>query len=213
MFFNNEDSLRRIDELGHRGFIGGDSLEMWYGIGMLQYHFLVCHGLTPKHRFLDIGCGALRLGQYLIPYLEKGRYFGVDAEPVLLEKGLELEIPSELLRIREPTLCANHIFDFSFAEYFDYAIAQSVFTHLTSEDIQACLVNLRSVSQKTSRFYFTFFEGDSGQNEHAVSHANLCWHYSKSEIENIGRESGWTINYLGDWGHPRNQVMALATPK
>ena len=31
-----------------------------------QFHYLVSKGLKSNHKFVDIGCGALRLGQYLI---------------------------------------------------------------------------------------------------------------------------------------------------
>jgi SAM-dependent methyltransferase len=184
---------------------------MWYGIGILQYHFLVGQGLLNEHRFIDIGCGALRLGQYLIPYLDSNHYFGLDAEPELIEKGLEFEIPTQLVRLKKPSFSVNHEFDFSFIDGFDYAMAQSVFTHLTQDDIKNCLSRLRSVSNSNSRLYFSFFEGDSSQNEHVTSHANLCWQYSKEEFEKIGNDSGWSISYIGNWGHPRNQMMMLAT--
>lgn len=39
---------------------------------------LLGFGLRPQHRVVDYGCGSLRVGCQLIPYLERGCYFGLD---------------------------------------------------------------------------------------------------------------------------------------
>ena len=212
MYFNNEDSRKRIAGMGHRGFIGGQTPEMWYGIGMLQYHYLVAQGLRPSSKFLDIACGSLRLGQYLIPYLDKGNYFGLDAEPGLIEAGLAYELPSEIVAMKTPVFATNTDFDFSFIGRFDFAMAQSLFTHLVMQDIDICFKNLRDKAHKDSRFYFTFFEGDSSNNQHDVSHANRRWVYSPQELSETAGSRGWKLDYIGAWNHPREQMMMLATP-
>jgi hypothetical protein len=63
------DELAELSRLGHRGFIGG----LWDELGRLQVDFPVSEGLEPAHVLLDIGCGSLRGGVHLIPYLEPGR--------------------------------------------------------------------------------------------------------------------------------------------
>ena len=68
----------RIKKWGHRSYIGGPDLETWFGIGKHQYHYLLSNGLLSHHRFLDLSCGSLRLGQYLIPFLEEVHYFGLE---------------------------------------------------------------------------------------------------------------------------------------
>jgi hypothetical protein len=45
-------------------------------------------GLRPQHRLLDYGCGSLRVGQHVIPYLESGGYWGLDVRPDFAELGL-----------------------------------------------------------------------------------------------------------------------------
>jgi SAM-dependent methyltransferase len=201
----------RVKAVGHRGYTGGQTPEAWYGIGRLQYHFLVSRGLTPQHTFLDIACGALRLGQYLIPFLDKGKYYGIDGEQSLIDAGIANEINFNIIELKKPNFSVNYDFDFSFVKSVDYAIAQSLFTHLTIADIGKCFRSLREKIAPRGRFYFSFFEGDSANNA-AVSHPQGAWIYSVSELVAVAKPAGWSIEYIGDWNHPRAQNIALATP-
>jgi hypothetical protein len=31
--------------------------------------------------------------------------------------------------------------------------------------------------------------------------------YSRVMVEDFGARAGWTSNYIGEWGHPENQMM------
>ena len=199
----------RMRILGHRDFVGGNTAEMWYGIGRRQFHFLVSQGLAPHHRFLDIGCGSLRLGQFLTPYLERGRYFGLEAEPDLVEAGLAEELLFDIAQTRAPVFGHGYEFDFGFVPGFDVAVAQSLFTHLTDRDIQLCLRNLRTVATAQSVLYFTFFEGNS-RNTRRKSHAHRSWKYTRDDMEVLAKEAGWATEYIGGWGHERGQTMMRA---
>jgi hypothetical protein len=200
----------RAKLVNHRAYIGGNDCETWYGIGKLQYHFLVKHGLRNDHLFLDIACGALRLGQYLIPYLDSGNYHGLEGEESLVRRGLEHEFFCDVVIGKQPKFSFNYDFDFTFVENFDYAIAQSLFTHLTLEDIEKCFKNLSCVAMGDSKFFFTFFEGSDENNPASASHAQLGWQYSFSQLEQQASPYGWKLSYIGDWSHPRNQMMVLA---
>ncbi|WP_424986720.1 hypothetical protein [Microbulbifer sp. S227A] len=208
----NKPASERVRVLGHRAYVGGGTPEMWYGIGKQQYHWLVSQGLRPDHRFLDIACGSLRLGQYLIPFLNQGQYFGLEPEAELVEKGLAEELLYDIAEIKKPTFAHNYDFDFSFVDGYDYAIAQSLVTHLNLEDTTRLLAGLHKVSGPQSTFFFTFFEGDSARNPKGPSHANKRWRYSFETMAEIGAETGWTLDYIGDWKHKRRQMMIRARP-
>lgn len=208
----NKPAAERVRVLGHRAFVGGPDAETWYGIGKRQYHWLVSNGLRPDHRFLDIACGSLRLGQFLIPYLDRGCYFGLEPEPELVQKGLDEELLFDLAAQKAPRFGHGYDFDFSFTDGYDFAIAQSLLTHLTEDDIARLFTNLRPVSHEDSRFYFTFFEGDKTGNPTGPSHANKSWRYPFPDLEKIAESTGWRLTYIGDWKHARRQMMVLARP-
>src|SRR5215469_11012365 len=121
----------------HRMQVGG----LWEEIGQLQYDFLLAQGLRADHYFLDIACGSLRAGVKLIPYLDSGHYYGIDRDSELLRRGYELELDDEA-RQKQPVLAQMEDFDFQrLGRQFDFAIAQSLFTHLPVNQITRCLMN------------------------------------------------------------------------
>ncbi|QIR15127.1 capsular polysaccharide synthesis protein [Shewanella aestuarii] len=210
-FFNSDDSRSRIQAKGHRGYVGAPTSELWYSIGKLQYYFLISEGLKPSDVFLDIACGSLRLGQYIIPFLDTSNYYGIEAEPELVQLGLERELGLKMMDLKKPNFSFNIKFDFDILNAFDIAMAQSLFTHLTIEDIQLCFKKIRMKSKVTSRFYFTFFEGDSALNKAEFSHAHHNFSYSQSELNSLAIKERCQFHYIGGWNHPRGQMMAYLT--
>ena len=204
------DPAARVRTLGHRAFIGGQTPEMWFGIGRMQYHYLVSQGLRPHHVFLDVACGALRLGQYLIPFLDEGNYQGIEGEAALIDEGLAEEVLYGLGQSKAPRFVCNYAFDVRGLKPFDYAIAQSLLTHLNAGDIAACFAGVAERAQAGSRFYVTWFEGDEADNPDGPSHAQMNWYYPFARLAELAAESGWRLERIGDWGHPRGQMMALA---
>ena len=124
---------------------------MWEEMGQLQFDFLREQGLKPEHRFLDVGCGILRGGVHFIPYLESGNYYGIDKNRELLNFGRK-EVEKAGLQERQPTLVQIEDFGFGrLGQTFDYALAQSVFTHLPLNYISRCLVNVDRVLETRRR--------------------------------------------------------------
>jgi SAM-dependent methyltransferase len=201
----------RIKLRGYRSYIGGADPERWYSIGRLQYHFLCANGLSPSSKFLDVGCGSLRLGQFVIPFLNTGNYYGLEPEELLVQCGIQHEINPEVVRIKKPKFSHNYNFDFDSLDYFDYSIANSILTHLTPDDIRMCFSKLKKKTRPASVFYFTFFEGQSSTNQFSESHANRDWRYAFEEI--VSFAEGWDLDYIGDWNHPNHQKIVKATPK
>ena len=106
----------------------------WYELGEWQFDTLVQLGLEPQHNLLDVGCGPMRLGQFAIPYLEEGRYFGIDAYPPYIRLGNR--VLEECGITRKRTVIHSTTFEFEKLDAeFDFAVAQSVFTHLSGEQV------------------------------------------------------------------------------
>jgi hypothetical protein len=199
-----------VQELGRRGYVGG----MWDEIGRLQFDYLVAQGLRPEHVLLDIACGSLRAGVHFIPYLNAGNYLGVEKEAALVERGLEHELPPEVRDARTPELLVNSEFEFErLSKRPDFAMAQSLFTHLPPDPIELCLSRLRGVASPGLRFYATFFEVRRPVTNLGRPHDHWAWFYTKREMRQMGARTGWDATYIGDWNHPREQMMMLYTPR
>jgi hypothetical protein len=149
----------------------------------------------------------------LIPFLDQGHYFGLEGEKALVDSGLREELLFNVAEFKSPNFAFNYEFNLDFIDSFDFAIAQSLFTHLNDDDIERCFSNLAKKSHKNSLFYFTFFEGDSASNIFDQSHPNRAWKYSPEEIFALAEGAGWEARYIGDWGHPRHQKLGVAKLK
>ncbi|MGP7735212.1 class I SAM-dependent methyltransferase [Oceanimonas smirnovii] len=201
------EGIDTINAIGHRDYVGGH----WEEIGQLQFNFLVAQGLQPEHTFLDIACGSLRGGVHFINYLLSGNYLGLDKEQELINRGIEHELGKKQEAEKKPEFVISDCFEFGkFSKIPDYAIAQSLFTHLTEEDIRLCLTNLKAFAgDKPLTFFATFFECETPQKgELETSHSHAKFEYTRQQMEQFGKEAGWHMEYIGDWNHPRGQVIA-----
>jgi ubiquinone/menaquinone biosynthesis C-methylase UbiE len=196
----------------HRNFVGG----LWHEIGALQFEFLLRQGLLPFHKLVDIGCGALRCGVPIIRYLEEGNYYGLDINASLIEAG-KCELTKGGLTAKCPKLLVNDKFEIDrFGVSFDFAIAQSVFTHLDMNLIVRCLVETRKILTSGSKFFCTFFlapwPGHIAPIEHQpggviTNYDRDPFHYSVREMEWLAETAGFSAKLIGQWGHPRNLQM------
>jgi len=199
---------RQLQKLGHRTYVGG----MWEEIGLLQFEFLVRQGLKPSDCLLDIACGALRGGVHFIKFLDVGNYLGIDKENALIELGIEKELAREVYEYKKPEFVVSDNFEFEkFSKRPRFSIAQSLFTHLIPRDICLCFENLRAFVEPGHVFFATFLEGDSSANLN-TSHSLVGFHYSREEMATFGSKCGWKATYIGNWNHPKNQMMMRYEP-
>src|SRR5947207_13809129 len=97
-------------------------------IAAMTFNLLTTLGLRQHHSLLDIGCGSLRTGRLLIPYLNRGKYFGIEPNEWLVQEGIRHELGEMWVQCKRRT--------FSFADSpetviraklsFDFALAQSI---------------------------------------------------------------------------------------
>jgi hypothetical protein len=200
-----EDNADCIHELGYRTFVGGND-QFWDSISKLQFEFLVSEGLSPRDVLLDIACGSLRGGVRFIPYLDRGNYIGVDKFVELIIYGVAVELGVELFREKRPRFIVSEDFEFDALHARpSFVIAQSLFSHLTADDISTCLTRLKPSVANNCRFYATFFESTSEVRNPPHSHSHGPFMYTRAQMESFGRDTGWTPRYIGAWNHPRNQ--------
>ncbi len=194
----------------HREKVGG----LWDLIGKLQFDFLVNEGLKPENFLLDVGCGSLRGGVHFIKYLKIARYYGVDNDEELLNAGKNIELNNYHITDKKPNLLLINNFDCSkITQKFDYALAQSVFTHLDLNNIIVCLIQIKKLLKPKGRFYVSFFESKQDIFELLPTKNHYFnkdpFHYNFQIFEWIAQKIGLNIDYIGDWKHPRNQKMMV----
>lgn len=198
-----------IEKVGHREYVGG----MWEEIGQLQFDFLCSRGLTPNHYLLDIACGSLRAGVHFIRHLEPGHYLGVEKEQLLLDAAIEKELDPELYEAKQPQLLCSDCFAFDkFGVGPNFALAQSLFTHLPDRMMHLCFANLRKVIAPDGMFFATFHEADRAVDSIDENQDYGYFLYTREQMAEYGKRHGFTSQYIGEWGHPREQKMMQYQP-
>ena len=123
-------------------------------LGRFYFDHLKSRGLEPRHRVLDLGCGAGRVGIHLIPYLERGRYFGVDAHLRSIMAFACYEAFIHDLGAREPQLMYSARFDLaSFGIKFDVVIDFYVTRHLDVEVAQLAYKRVAAATSEGARVF------------------------------------------------------------
>jgi SAM-dependent methyltransferase len=127
-----QDKSSQIAEqlLAEVNFTGGPTAQ-FEAVGRETLVALLECGILPHHNLLDFGCGALRLGWWLIRFMDEGRYFGIEPNTKWLDAGKQITVGEELLNRKKPRFNNNaeHRLDV-FDVKFDAAVARSVLTHL-----------------------------------------------------------------------------------
>src|SRR5438477_9754533 len=77
-------------------------------IAAMTFNLLTTLGLRQHHSLLDIGCGSLRIGRLLIPYLNRGKYFGIEPAEWLVAEGIKDELSETVIHTKPPTAFSTH---------------------------------------------------------------------------------------------------------
>lgn len=196
-------TARRIELTGYQAAVGaGDN---WDAHGKLQRDFLVSQGLKPSHRLLDIGCGTGRLARQVVPYLDRGNYYGVDIAEAALAAACELAL-EERWGERLPTFWAGEIPDCPPAPQFDFLWSFSVFIHLPQEIMESVMRRAAAVMHPESRFLWAYvpeakswrsgvkqFRHTLADYQRAAKHAGLTFENVPGWIEKAGyKPERWT---------------------
>lgn len=204
-----------LDLSWHRIAVGGS----WDETGALQADFLCSQGLRPQHHLLDVGCGSLRAGVRLIPYLEPGHYVGLDSNQELINAGLEIELPRIGIDRRNSVFVVSDRFDLVGLPQFDFVIAHSLFPFVSLNVVALCIASVARKLAPGGRFYATYFESpDVARGEPLVHPSGTTtytdvepYHVSFEVLARICEAAGARAERIGDWGHPSGQLMVCIT--
>jgi SAM-dependent methyltransferase len=184
-------------------------------MGASQFSLLVTLGLRDTHKVLDFGCGSLRLGRLLIPYLAPGNYTGLDPNAWLIEDGLKRQLGHDILRVKAPRFFTHGDFRADrCGGNFDFIVAQSIFSHAGADLIAAALSSFTAALAPDGLALVTVLHpGQDGVTEFFGS----GWVYPGSvghrpeTLARIFAAAGLPHFRALPWFHPRQTWYALAT--
>lgn len=190
----------------YRAFVGPP--ERYDLMASIQFNLLTSLGLREYHHLLDIGCGSLRAGKLFIPYLLPEHYCGIEPEKWLIDEAIDRELGKDILRIKRPKFNHNSAFDLTvFNREFDFLIAQSIFSHASSRQIEACLFSAKKVMKPSSLFVATFVIGKDNYTGQDWVYPS-CVAYRMDYITELVERQQLACKKIA-WPHPGNQTWMV----
>ena len=177
----------------------------------MTFSLLVACGLRQNHKLLDIGCGSLRLGRLLIPYLNPRNYVGLEPNKWLVEDGIRYEVGQSLSDVRHPTFIYDTNLDSLSADTrFDYVVAQSIFSHTGIDLLSRWVTEVSSCLAPSGVMLATIITSDADCLEQGWIYPE-CVAYRLETIAEIAAKESLTMKVL-DWYHPRQTWCAFYLP-
>jgi hypothetical protein len=123
------------DRLAHGwGHLLGGPVAEFESTGRKCFELLLRHGLTPKSYVYDIGCGCLRVGLWLIPFLERGHYWGFEPDWQRVNLGYSNFVGWKLWEAQRVRIHTSLTLPVDAPE-FDFFLARSIWSHCAKADI------------------------------------------------------------------------------
>ncbi len=177
----------------------------------MTFGLLVALGLRQHHALLDVGCGSLRVGRLLIPYLNAGNYFGIEPNRWLVDEGIAREVGADLVRIKRATFSfADSTRELPPAQRFDFVVAQSIFSHTGPDLLRDWLEQLAPRLGRAGALAATFLPDDRDEQQPGWFYPE-CVRYTPRTLEALATALGLRFAPL-DWHHPRQQWALFAAP-
>ncbi len=204
----------RTHGLGLEYKAGGEHYRSFVGppgnydlVAAMVFNLLTCAGLRQNHKLLDIGCGSLRAGRLLIPYLNAGNYIGVEPNRWLIEDGILNEVGRDQIRLKHPVFSYRDSLE-EFAEPLqaDYALAQSIFSHCGADLINTWLLQVSRHLKPTGGLFATFLIASTDYEGKGWLYPNNV-KYKIDTMAALAAKNGLQFSLL-DWKHP-GQSWAL----
>jgi SAM-dependent methyltransferase len=182
-------------------------------IAAMTFNLLTTLGLRQHHSLLDVGCGSLRIGRLLIPYLNRGKYFGIEPNEWLVREGIKRELGETLLQIKSPTFFFSDSPDMiaQANSSFDFVLAQSIFSHCGLDLIKNWLSAVSRSLVENGALIATFLIGEEDSPKMGWTYPE-CVNYRLSTLERVAADVNLRFQIL-DWKHPRQTWALFAAPK
>jgi SAM-dependent methyltransferase len=182
-------------------------------IAAMAFNLLTTLGLRQHHTLLDVGCGSLRIGRLLIPYLNRGKYFGFEPNEWLVEEGIKRELGAALAQIKRPTFFFSDLPE-TIAQAkvsFDFVLAQSIFSHCGLDLIKNWLCAISRSLAQNGALIGTFLIGEEDSPKMGWVYPE-CLNYRPATLQRAAADVNLRFEIL-DWKHPRQTWALFAAPE
>jgi SAM-dependent methyltransferase len=182
-------------------------------IAAMTFNLLTTLGLRQHHSLLDVGCGSLRIGRLLIPYLNRGKYFGFEPNEWLVREGIKRELGETLVQIKSPTFFFSDSPDTitQANASFDFVLAQSIFSHCGLDLIKNWLSAISRSLAQNGALIATFLIGEADSPRMGWIYPD-CVNYRPATLERAAADVNLRFQIL-EWKHPRQTWALFAAPE
>jgi SAM-dependent methyltransferase len=157
----------------------------------------------PEHRVLDVGCGCLRGGFWLIHFLDRNRYFGIEPNEKMLEMGIKEFVPPDLIADKVPRFDKNAEFNFGvFSEKFDFVLARSIWSHAAPAQVEKMLDQFKMWSVPGAVFLTSYHRAEPSQEQYS----GTTW-VGRSHESDIGGLVRYRFEWMLDQCAKRDLVV------
>jgi len=177
----------------------GDDVDRSYQLKWLRDNSLI----SEDTYMLDFGCGPGVAGLNFISFLNQSNYTGVDISNRAVQKAKNLIKKSDLSS-KDPNFIVLDArwSEVLFKEKFDLVWAQSVFTHMPSNDVITNLQKLTSLLLPQGKILCDFNVDDYSQPWSSGGYINNNFSYSHKDIVKFSKEVGLQVTTIDTWIHP-----------
>ncbi len=196
---------------------GGDHYRAYVGppadydlVAAMVFGLLTLLGLRQQHRVLDVGCGSLRVGRLLIPYLNVGGYTGLEPNRWLVSEAITREVGQDQIAIKKPRFIFDATADalLSDGSRFDYIVAQSIFSHCGPDLLESWIDHAARLLTDQGTLVATFIEDETSNSTPGWIYPD-CVGYQREVMARLADQHDLDFVML-DWHHPRQRWFLMA---
>jgi ABC-type polysaccharide/polyol phosphate transport system ATPase subunit len=205
-----------LDRAWHRRAVGG----RWREAGDWQYEFVRAQGVAPSDYLLDVGCGSLAGARRLMPFMDQGRYWGIETDQALYDAGVVVELPRAGVAADRGHFLVNERFDLDEAPHtFDLAIANSLFRRLSLNRIARCVASVTAKLKPGAPFFATWYDNPVPADLEPIARPDGLlsypdgepYHYPFVLLKALCESLGCSVERLDDSTHPRGESVLVIT--
>jgi SAM-dependent methyltransferase len=199
---------KMVDDSARTANLSDEQVEAAIKSVKFQFDFILRRGLEPHHRFLDYGCGRMRMGTYVVPYLTSGHYVGADISSEVVALGLQLlrkrGVPPE--KFEGVTLSDCRLTELS-GRQFDFVWANSVVTHMPEAEVAEMLASMRPLIAKGGKYVFSYSTA-----ERPTRLSFKDYFYPTETIERLVTNAGYRFTPADDYDSPMSYDAMAVSP-